>query len=101
MNPAAKNGGKWKAWGELGYDVAEGREGAAADVTGQLRAGLASSQVVSWKDTPYGPRVKTWTPLRGPNGRTGSLVCAWQYDRGSDHPRMITNWLEVHREGRG
>jgi hypothetical protein len=51
------------------------------------------------QETAHGVRVSTRTVVRGPNGRRGSPVCVWQYDHGSEDPRMITNWLEVHRKG--
>ena len=39
---------------------------------------------------------RTWSPITGPNGRTGMPFTAWQFDNGSTTPRMITNFLKVH-----
>lgn len=37
--------------------------------------------------------------VTGPNGKSGKLVTIWQIDRGTSVPRMITNWLEVLKDG--
>ena len=100
MDPKAKNNGKWKAWGSLGYDIDNDRQGAADDVIRQLRRGLSVSRAEHAQQTPHGLRLTTGTHIRGPNGHAGTLRCVWQYDRGSDEPRLITNWLEVHKEQR-
>jgi hypothetical protein len=34
--------------------------------------------------------------ISGPNGRRGTLLTIWQYDSGSDAPRLITDWLATH-----
>jgi len=98
MDPSANTNGKWRAWRELGYDVEENRAAAADDVTQQLRHGLPTSPAEHPQQTAYGLRLTTGTDIRGPNGRRGTLRCVWQYDLGSDEPRLITNWLEVHRK---
>ncbi len=97
MDPTAKNDGKWKAWSKLGYNIGEGRAAAAADVERQLKAGLPSSPVVGRQNTVHGIKLQTRTVIRGPNGAEGTVVAVWQYDNGTDIPRMITNWLEVHK----
>jgi ketosteroid isomerase-like protein len=98
MDPSANNNGKWRAWRDLGYDIEENRPAAADDVTQQLRDRLPTSPAEHPQQTAYGLRLTTGTEIRGPNGRRGTLRCVWQYDLGSDEPRLITNWLEVHRE---
>jgi hypothetical protein len=98
MDPSANNNGKWRAWRELGYDTEENREAAADDVTQQLRHGLPTSPAERPQQTAYGLRLTTGTDIRGLNGRRGTLRCVWQYDLGSDEPRLITNWLDVHRK---
>jgi hypothetical protein len=101
MNKAhARNGGKYEAFQNIGYDVKtrEGRVAAAADVGAQLRAHL--STLASAKDpemTIHGARLSTEIPVRGPNGKTGTMVAVWQYDHGSDVPKLITNYLKEHR----
>lgn len=100
MDPAnPRNRGKWKAWQRLGYDVHERRQDAVQDVTRQLRASLSDAEPYRRQDTSHGPRCRTDAPLTGPNGRTGTLVCVWQYDIGAEQPRMVSNWLRVHEEG--
>jgi uncharacterized protein YukE len=93
-----KNDGKWKAWDDLGYqiDSADRREAATRDVVEQLGAQLPQTSGILTDQTRYGPRFEVRTNIVGPNGRTGTLVTLWQYDSGSDTPRLITNWLETH-----
>ena len=49
------------------------------------------------KQSVFGRRFEVEIPITGPNGRPGTLFTAWQVDSGSAAPRMITNWLKVHR----
>ncbi len=95
-----QNNGKFAAFSRVGYKVNthEGRLRAAVDVTSQVRAYLATLPPA--KDpqmTHHGSRLTVDVPLRGPNGRTGTLVAVWQYDHGSDLPKLITNYLKEHR----
>lgn len=92
------NDGKHEAWIALGYDLGPGRRRAAEDVMRQLCQLLPATRVSGRTETEYGPRYSTRTRVVGPNGRTGTLVSVWQFDRGSEDPRMITHWLEVHEE---
>ena len=94
-----QNKGKWEAFQKLGYDVEneEGRAEATQDVMTQLREELPNYPAVLEKVTGYGPRFRVDIPIRGPNGSEGTLATIWQYDSGSTSPRMITNWLEVHK----
>ena len=99
MDPAnPRNNGKWTAFRDLGYDTATvtGRDEAADDVVSQMRAQLSTAVAIPRPASPYGRRVEVSTILRGPNGRTGTLVTVWQYDIGSTVPRLITNFLKVH-----
>jgi hypothetical protein len=48
------------------------------------------------KASDYGQRFEVRIPITGPKGN-GTLVTVWQIDKGSDAPRLITNWLEVHK----
>lgn len=91
-----QNKGKHQAWRALGYDVDDRRQDAAADALRQLRCHLPAAEPVDREETPYGARYTTETPITGPNGRRRTIVCVWQYDQGSDTPRMLTNWVEVH-----
>jgi hypothetical protein len=98
MNPDAANNGKWKAWPQVGYDIDNRRHEAADDVRGQLRKQLTDAPVVDTENSDYGPRYTTESRVDGSNGKRGTLVSVWQFDKGSDAPRMLTNWLEVHTE---
>ncbi|NJO60862.1 MAG: hypothetical protein HC836_22175 [Richelia sp. RM2_1_2] len=95
-----KNNGKWKAFEEVGYDVHNdtNRKSGAQDVINQLRQSLVDTPATSGKSTPHGPRFEVRGTLQGPNGKSGTLVSVWQIDAGTDTPRLITNWLEVHRK---
>jgi Domain of unknown function (DUF6883) len=92
------NGGKWVAWNDVGYsiDSASGREAAAQDVMRQLDSQLPETAATFSKTTEWGSRFQVRTTIEGPNGRMGTLVTVWQYDKGSEIPKLITNWLETH-----
>jgi hypothetical protein len=96
-NPS--NEGKWKAWSQLGYDVDDlsNRASAADDVTRQVREQLDRLPATEGAQSMFGRRFEVEIPIVGPNGRPGTLFTAWQVDPGSATPRMITNWLKVHR----
>jgi hypothetical protein len=100
MNPDhPDNQGKWMAFAKLGYDVEslEGRNIAARDVIAQLRQSFDSAPSIPGKNTTWGSRFQLRIRIRGLNGQEGTLVTNWQIDRGTDIPRMVTNWLEVDR----
>jgi hypothetical protein len=92
------NGGKWKAFQALGYDVQTegGRTAGAQNVVNQLREKLATTPASLGKSSTFGPRYEVRIEIKGPNGREGTLQTVWQTDVGSSAPRLITNWLEVH-----
>jgi hypothetical protein len=94
-----KNEGKWKAWSQLGYDVDDlsNRANASDDVMRQVREQLDRLPASEGKQSAFGRRFEVEIPVVGPNGRSGTLLTAWQVDSGSATPRMITNWLMVHR----
>lgn len=92
-----QNQGKSQAWEQVGYDVdtEEGRKAASEDATSQLRKELPDAPATKEEDSAWGERYSTRTRIEGPNGQEGTLNSVWQYDNGSENPRMITNWLEV------
>jgi hypothetical protein len=100
LNPENANN-RFKAVGfaALGYDVASevGRRRAAANLIVQLRAALGSESAVPSRDSGFGARWIVRSIVHGPNGRTGTLITVWQNLPGRP-PRLITNWLEVHKE---
>lgn len=101
MNPTnERNNGKWKAFEQLGYDVQSEsrRKDSSQDVVTQLRDTLPGIPSTEGQTSPYGTRFEVRSTILGPNGGEGTLVSVWQIDKSSETPRMITNWLEVHKE---
>ncbi|MGZ7031954.1 MAG: eCIS core domain-containing protein [Thermoanaerobaculia bacterium] len=99
MDPGNKgNQGKAVAFKQIGYPVDDekGRQTAATEVVSQLRGALAKTPATSGKASDYGQRFEVRVPITGPKG-AGTLVTAWQVDKGGEVPRLITNWLEVHK----
>ncbi|MBW4514946.1 MAG: hypothetical protein KME11_06945 [Timaviella obliquedivisa GSE-PSE-MK23-08B] len=100
MNPDnPRNLGKWQAFEEIGYDVKdlENRQAAAQQIIDQLRRNLPSASAIAGKPTLHGCRFEVKTFIRSPIGKMGTLVTIWQVDLDRTIPRLITNWLEVHR----
>jgi hypothetical protein len=100
MNPSnPANDGKAESFRDLGYDVDSeaGREQAAQEVEQQLRDKLPDTPAQNPRSTEFGDRLEVRTPIKGPSGKEGTLVTFWQYDKGSDQPRLIANCVEVHR----
>jgi len=98
MNPNhPDNQGKWMAFATLGYDVQsiQGRNAAAQDVIAQLRQGFTTAPSTPGKTTTWGSRFEVRIRIKGLNAKEGTLVTNWQIDRGSNIPKLITNWLEV------
>jgi hypothetical protein len=93
------NKGKWRAWTNVGYDIATpaDRQLATRDVLSQLNAQLPVAKATLTQRTPHGPVFEVKSEIVGPNGRHDTLVTHWQFDNGSDAPRLITNWLAVHK----
>lgn len=92
------NTGKWVAFRNLGYNVStqEGRIAGTQDVMNQVKDELPNEPAIFERMTAHGPRYIVDVPIKGPNGRTGTLVTVWQYDSGSTTPRLITNFLKTH-----
>ena len=100
MDPGnPNNNGKWKAWSQLGYDVDDltNRAAASEDVIRQVRDQLDRLPAREGKSSDFGRRFEVEIPITGPNGRSGTLFTVWQFDKGSTTPRMITNLLKVHQ----
>lgn len=90
------------AFEALGFDVGSGagRHKAAIEVAELLRADVALSPHPPPRPSAWGMRYDTKTLITGPNGRKGMLNAVWQQDPGVSEPRLITNWLQVHKDGR-
>jgi hypothetical protein len=100
MNPDnPRNLGKWQAFEEIGYDVRrlEKRREAAHQIIEQLRRDLPIVSAKAGKNSPHGSRFEVRVLIRSPVDKTGILVTIWQIDLDRTVPRLITNWLEVHR----
>jgi hypothetical protein len=100
MNPNnLQNGGKWKAFEQIGYDVytPQGRSIGAQNLIEQLRLSLQSAPANQGKTSTYGPRFVVQVEIEGPNGKKGTLVTTWQVDKDKSFPRLITNWIAVNR----
>lgn len=90
---------KYLAFKALGYAVeslAE-RRSAAHDVLAEIRAQLPYVSAYSPGMSEHGARIGVNVLITGPNGRLGTLETRWQYDAGSVTPRLVTNFLKVHR----
>jgi hypothetical protein len=101
MDPSnANNKGKWKGFEKLGYDLKTdtARAQSAQDVINQLEQKLVKTPASFQRETEHGSRFSVEVEIHGPNGKTGTLVTTWQFDKGSKAPRLITNWLKVHGE---
>ena len=85
-----------RAFEQIGYDVTTeaGRQAGARDVKAQLKAQLETAPASKGKSTGFGQRYEVRVTIRGPSGQ-GTLVTVWQVE--GNVPRLITNWLEVHR----
>lgn len=98
-NPGS--GGKSRAFEALGFQVRdpEARLNAARDVIEQLRASVPPEPPPALERlTEYGARYRTHHPVKGPNGRAGTLVVVWQAAPGATTPRLVTNFLKAHKE---
>jgi hypothetical protein len=94
-----ENRGKWQAWANMGYDIGTpaDRQAATRDVISQLNAQLPDVKATLTQRTPHGTTFEVKSEIVGPNGRHGTLVTLWQFDNGSDAPRLVTNWVALHR----
>ena len=97
MNPG--NQGKWKAFQMIGFDVSNinSRRKSAKNIIDQIRDNLSTVPAKPGKLSRYGQRFEVRISITGPNGRDGTLLTIWQIDRDKENPRLITNWLEVHK----
>jgi hypothetical protein len=99
MNPAnANNRGKWKAFEQIGFDVDSeaGRLEAYDSIMTQIAEQLSQAPADNWRLSDHGPRLNVDIIISGPSG-VGTLTTVWQIDLGSTLPRLITNYLQVHR----
>ena len=103
MDPANENNrGKWQAWEQLGYDVTDPGERRELAVRMRMfvRHMAKFSEVEEKQQGPWGTRYRIPMEVKGPPGsdKTGTLVTVWQQQDSESPPRLITNWLKVHKE---
>jgi len=94
-----QNGGKWRAWKDLGYDVDSqlGRQNATRDIIRQLQPNVSRPGAIAGKVTKYGRTYDLDVEITGPNGRTATLTTKWQIDEGVTSPKLTTNWAKTHK----
>lgn len=98
MDPGnLRAGRKPEAFAKLGYDVQGGRNAAAADIGRQIRAHLERARAFDPAMSEHGARISVEVVVTGPNGRKGTLFTRWQYDHGTNVPKLITNYVKVHQ----
>lgn len=88
-NPNAK--GKAEAYKNgLGYTKSNA-SGLISQVHDAVTSGLKPYEV---NQSNYGTKYKYRIPVTGPNGKTKNVIAVYQIDKGTNKPRMITNYLE-------
>lgn len=94
-----ENKGKWKAFEKIGYDVhtPKGRGAGAQNLIEQLRLSLQNAPANQGNASTYGPRFVVQVEVKGPNGKKGTLVTAWQVDKDKSFPRLVTNFIKVNK----
>lgn len=104
MNPGhPDNQGKANGWRALGYDVdnPEARQKAARELRDlTLEELLANGKVAKVREDSYGSRPQVINGIAGPNGKHATMVTCWLIEdlSGTAIPRLITTWVEPHRD---
>lgn len=95
-NYILKAPGKVESWVKAGFDVqtAAERAATATKVIRQIGEQLPNAPVVSARQGLYGVQATVNIDINLPNGGIGNLVTTWQYDTGSEVPRLTTGWLK-------
>ncbi len=89
-NPNAK--GKAEAYEKgLGF-TKQNADGLISQIHSAVTTGSAKPYDVS--TTEFGVKYKYRIPVTGPNGKTKNVIAVYQIDKGSNTPRLITNYLE-------
>lgn len=103
MNPDHRdNRGKAEGWSALGYDVRdpEARREASWEVADMTRLLLPGGHVQGTRESPYGAKYAVLNGFIGPNGRSANLVTSWmiQGEQDRKYPRLVTVWVQPHRD---
>lgn len=86
LNPDnAQNRGKAAFFARFGFERNDGIRLKEA-----LLAHAADREVIDIKVTAYGRVVKLRCTLASPDGRDPCITSTWQFDIGSDRPRLLT-----------
>lgn len=106
MNPEhADNRGKANGWEALGYNVRdpEARDEAAWEVVDITRMLLPYGHVESTRESDYGTKYAVVNGFIGPNDRTANLWTSWMVEgeRDRKYPRLVTVWVQPHRNKEG
>ena len=89
-NPNAK--GKAEAYEKgLGFTM-QNADGLISQIHSAVTTGSVKPYDVS--TTEFGVKYKYRIPVTGPNGKTKNVIAVYQIDKGSNTPRLITNYLE-------
>ncbi len=75
----------------LGY-TKQNADGLISQIHTAVTTGTAKPYDVS--KTEFGVKYKYRIPVTGPNGKTKNVIAVYQIDKGSNTPRLITNYLE-------
>lgn len=89
-NPNAK--GKAEAYKKgLGFTKSN-----AGELKNQIENSVKSGVIKPYEVTKseYGIKYKYRIPVKGPNGKTKNVIAVYQIDKGTNTPRLITNYLE-------
>jgi len=92
-NPNAK--GKAEAYERaLGFN-----RNNAQELIRQIEVAVKNESVspISISKTEFGAKYKYRIPVKGENGRIKNVIAVYQIDKGSQIPRMITNYVEKKR----
>lgn len=68
----------------------------ASELKNQIHDAVTTGTIKPYdvSQSQYGTKYKYRIPVTGPNGKTKNVIAVYQIDKGSDTPRLITNYLE-------
>jgi hypothetical protein len=84
-----RGGGKAKLLHSLGYEARNWQK-----LAEDIRQQHLSEDVIETRESAWGIRYDIVAPLIGPSGSTVMFRSVWQFDLGSNHPRLITMYPE-------
>jgi hypothetical protein len=84
-----RGGSKAKLLNMLGYDVRNWQV-----LANDIRQQHLAAEIVETHDSMWGKRYEIVAPLTGPSGDTVMFRSIWQFDLGTEYPRLITMYPE-------